>query len=136
LVLTNNVILLFYLLVAPILMGVARIYLTYFYVGILIIVLWLTGCPVCEVLVCIVRGTGSGMLHEHAYNNLATHQGLYNTTSPGLQLLRSAPHPPPGSPTTDVFTPKTSNFKQQNTPATITATPLLAHNLIQKYVSC
>jgi hypothetical protein len=34
--------------------------------------------------------TSSG-LHEHAYNNLVVHLGLYNTISPGLQLPRSAP---------------------------------------------
>jgi hypothetical protein len=67
-------------------------------------------------LVCIVRGTGSGML--------------------SLVLLVKNSSLPPGSPTTDVFTPKTANFNQQNTPAIITASPLLAYNLLQKYVSC
>jgi hypothetical protein len=61
-VLTNNIILLFSLLVASVLMGVVRMYLIHFFVGILIIVLWLRGCPVCEVLLCVLRGTGSGML--------------------------------------------------------------------------
>jgi hypothetical protein len=61
-VLTNNVILLFSVLVAPVLMGVARIYLIFFLVGLRIIILWLRDCPVCEVLVYIVRGTGSGIL--------------------------------------------------------------------------
>jgi hypothetical protein len=45
-----------------VLMGVARIYLIYCFVGKLIVVLWVRGCSVCEVLVCTVRGTASGML--------------------------------------------------------------------------
>jgi hypothetical protein len=60
--LTIHVGLLFSLLLAPVLMGVARICLIYFFVDILIIVLWLRDCPDCENLLCIVGGTGSGML--------------------------------------------------------------------------
>jgi hypothetical protein len=62
LVLTNNVVLLFTLLVAPVLIGVVRnityiLLRRYPYNSSVV-----EGCPVCEVLVCVVRGTGSGML--------------------------------------------------------------------------